>query len=68
MQGRSVAMNDAEHEHHHKPETHSGCACSSKGAPVDKPAAASCCRAPASPPTAAENLLFASAKPVAKAL
>src|SRR3954471_10181552 len=38
-------MNDAEHEHHHKPETHSGCGCSSKVAPVDKPAAASCCGA-----------------------
>src|SRR4051795_3012315 len=38
-------MNDAEHEHHHKPETHSGCGCSSKAAPVDKPAAASCCGA-----------------------
>ncbi|MCK1650772.1 heavy metal translocating P-type ATPase [Bradyrhizobium sp. 149] len=38
-------MNDAEHGHHHKPETHSGCGCSSKAAPVDKPAAASCCGA-----------------------
>lgn len=38
-------MNDAEHGHHHKPETHSGCGCSSKAAPVDKHAAASCCGA-----------------------
>src|SRR3954453_4589850 len=38
-------MNDAEHEHHQKPETHSGCGCSSKVDPVDKPAAASCCGA-----------------------
>src|SRR3954447_22159679 len=38
-------MNDAEHEHHHKPETHSGCGCSSKAAPVDKLAAASWCGA-----------------------
>src|SRR4051794_5569732 len=38
-------MNDAEHEHRHNAETHSGCGCSSKAAPVDKPAAASCCGA-----------------------
>lgn len=38
-------MNDAEHEHHRKPETHSGCGCSSKAVPVEKPAAASCCGA-----------------------
>lgn len=36
-------MSDAEHEHHHKPETHSGCGCSSKAAPVAEPAASSCC-------------------------
>src|SRR3954454_6806946 len=39
-------MNDAEHEHRHNAETRSGCGCSSKAAPVDKPAAASCCGAP----------------------
>ncbi|MDH2350062.1 heavy metal translocating P-type ATPase [Bradyrhizobium sp. SSUT112] len=36
-------MNDAEHGHHHKPETDSGCGCSSKAAPVAEPAASSCC-------------------------
>jgi P-type Cu+ transporter len=36
-------MNDAEHGHHHKPETHSGCGCASNAAPADKPAASSCC-------------------------
>lgn len=36
-------MNDAEHGHHHKPETHSGCSCSSKAAPAAKAAASSCC-------------------------
>ncbi|MGY4366880.1 Cu+-exporting ATPase [Bradyrhizobium sp. LB1.3] len=36
-------MNDAEHGHHPKPETHSGCSCSSKAAPAAKPAASSCC-------------------------
>jgi P-type Cu+ transporter len=38
-----MAMNDAEHGHHDKPETHSGCDCSSKAAPAAKPAASSCC-------------------------
>ncbi|MCK1339985.1 heavy metal translocating P-type ATPase [Bradyrhizobium sp. 38] len=36
-------MNDVGHEHHHKPETHSGCSCSSKAAPAAQPAASSCC-------------------------
>lgn len=34
-------MKDAEHGHHHKPET--GCGCSSQAAPAAKPAASSCC-------------------------
>ncbi|MET4386991.1 Cu+-exporting ATPase [Bradyrhizobium sp. F1.4.3] len=37
-------MNDAEHDHHHKADAHSGCGCSAKAAPpAAKPAAASCC-------------------------
>ncbi|MBR0819271.1 heavy metal translocating P-type ATPase [Bradyrhizobium liaoningense] len=37
-------MNDAEHGHHHRSETPSGCGCSAKAAPpVEKPAASSCC-------------------------
>ncbi|WP_314953796.1 heavy metal translocating P-type ATPase [Bradyrhizobium cosmicum] len=36
-------MNEAEHGHHHNPETHSGCGCSTKAAPpADKPAASRC--------------------------
>ncbi|MCJ9705909.1 heavy metal translocating P-type ATPase, partial [Bradyrhizobium sp. SHOUNA76] len=34
-------MKDAEHGHHHEPET--GCGCSSPAAPAAKPAASSCC-------------------------
>lgn len=36
-------MNDAEHVRQHKPETHSGCGCSSKAVPAATPAASSCC-------------------------
>ncbi|MFT4119767.1 heavy metal translocating P-type ATPase [Bradyrhizobium sp.] len=36
-------MNDTEHSHHHNADGHSGCGCSSKAAPVAKPAASSCC-------------------------
>lgn len=36
-------MNDAEHGHHHRSETHSGCGCSSKAAAAAKPAESSCC-------------------------
>lgn len=36
-------MNDAEHGRQHKPETHSGCGCSSKAVPAATPAASSCC-------------------------
>ncbi|QQO18931.1 heavy metal translocating P-type ATPase [Bradyrhizobium diazoefficiens] len=36
-------MNDAEHEHHHKAETHSGCGCSNKAPPATKSATSSCC-------------------------
>ncbi|MCK1358791.1 heavy metal translocating P-type ATPase [Bradyrhizobium sp. 199] len=36
-------MKHGDHGHHHKPETHSGCGCSSKAAPAAKPAQASCC-------------------------
>lgn len=36
-------MNDAEHGRQHKPETHSGCGCSSKAVSAAKPAASSCC-------------------------
>src|SRR6186713_2417056 len=43
-QGRSMAMNDAEHEHHHGTGADSGCGCSAKAAPpAPKPAASSCC-------------------------
>ena len=38
-------MNDADHEHHHNGDQHSGCGCSSAKAapPAAKPAASSCC-------------------------